>query len=165
MTPHAASALAASGKLRLLILPENPLTNAQIDMLVPSASLASASAAGLDGGNKVFATNATKLQQQQGGTGSKSHFRKARRNWDEGEPAAAATTAANGTALLPDASSSGVGGGGIAEDYRRMRTSLTEALSDVSDREGLTDEELRVQVSKLKIATDSLPKEVAEHLK
>jgi hypothetical protein len=49
--------------------------------------------------------------------------------------------------------------------YRKMRSSLEEALSEISDREGLTDQELKMQTMRLQTVTDTLPQEVSDHIR
>lgn len=156
MTAEFARAAAASGDLRLAIMPGNPLTNAQIDMLVPSWEK-----------NKVFASGGVGASEdrKEGKSskaipaGSKSRLKK-RRDWDDEEPAdLRASIGLSGPEdnLDPDTLARG--------DYRHMRISLDEALSEISEKEGLTDEELQRRISKIKDDSSSLPKPVSDHLR
>ena len=162
------SQLTAAGVLRLVILPGNPLTNAQIDMLVPSWEK-----------NKVFtssgggglATSRDSADEKAGGAGApagtKSRLRK-RRNWDEEEPTAGAAGKTKGRSSVAVEEDDGFPpeAGTLPKGvYHQMGTSLDEALSEISDREGLTDGELQLQIARLRATTDSLPKDVSSHLK
>lgn len=163
MTAATAKKLIASGDLRIGILPGNPLTNAQIDMLAPTWEK-----------NKVFATAASRegaLAMESGsdkasGAASKHKLRK-RRNWDDEEPDAS-KSGARKSATFDDANDHDFSSepGALPKGvYRQMRSSLDEALSEISEREGMTDEELQLQRAKLKDVTDSFPKHVNDHLK
>ena len=161
--------LAASGELRYSILPGNPLTNAQIDMLVPSweknkvftttsSTLASSRDSG-DGGRDPRADNT--------GGGAKARLRK-RRTWEDESPLASSTSgkaAARGKDTDEDDGFPAEPGTLAKGVYHQMRSSLDEALSEISDKEGLTDEELSRQIGRLKGVTDTLPKDVTDHLR
>jgi hypothetical protein len=161
LSAEAVSRLTRTGELRLVILPGNPLTNAQIDMLVPSWEK-----------NKVFTSNAGSLPGGAGArdsaegsekAGVKTRFRK-RRTWDDEEDAGVSSSIKGTPADVDDgfAPEAGTLPKGV---YRKVRGSLDEVLSEVSDREGLTDSELERQVARLRSTTEGLPKEVSEHMR
>lgn len=151
MTAEAARAAAASGDLRLVIMPGNPLTNAQIDMLVPSWEK-----------NKVFTSGGVSTSEDEprrSTAGSKARLKK-KRDWDEEEPvrqSGASLGAEDDDKMDPATLAKGV--------YRQMRSSLDEALSEISEKEGLTDDELQRRIAKIKDDTNVLPKEVSDHLR
>jgi len=50
--------------------------------------------------------------------------------------------------------------------YNRLKTSLDEVLTDVSDKEGLSADEYEAQMSKLKASfTDTLPTELSKNMR
>lgn len=165
MTAEAAKLLIAAGDLRLAILPGNPLTNAQIDMLAPTWEK-----------NKVFTTAASRegalamesaSDKAGAGASSKAKLRK-RRNWDDEPDTGAGAGNVRTSGTFDDANDHDFGKepGSLPKGvYRQMRSSLDEALSEISEKEGLTDDELHRQRLKLKDVTDTLPKEVSDHLK
>lgn len=159
MTADTAKELISRGDLRLSILPGNPLTNAQIDMLAPTWEK-----------NKVFTTAATAMESGSdkekgpGGAGatSKAKLRK-RRNWDDEDQG---TVRGLGKFDDPNDQEYGTEPGSLPKGvYRQMRSSLDEALSEISEKEGMTDDELQQQRMKLRGVTDNLPKEVSAHLR
>lgn len=154
MTAEAARDAAARGDLRLVIMPGNPLTNAQIDMLVPSWEK-----------NKVFTSGGVSTSEEEprrSTAGSKARLKK-KRNWDEEDPvrqsgaSVGAQDDADDDKMDPATLAKGV--------YRQMRSSLDEALSEISEKEGLTDDELQRRIAKIKDDTNVLPKEVSDHLR
>lgn len=155
LTAERASELTKTGELRLVILPGNPLTNAQIDMLVPSweKDQASTSKSGTIGVSRDSAD---------GGKTPRSHFRQRRKWEDEEEKPQKGKT---GKSVTSDDVYPPEEGALPKAVYRKMRSSLDEALSEISDREGLTDSELQQQMERLKLTTETLPKDVSDHLK
>lgn len=155
MSAQTARAAAASGDLRLVMMPGHPLTNAQIDMLVPSWEK-----------NKVFTAGGVSASEdeQRGKTaaGNKARLKK-KREWDEGDSnvrqsgASVRSEADEDDKMDPATLERGV--------YRQMRTSLDEALSEISEKEGMTDDELQRRIAKIKDDSSTLPKEVSDHLR
>lgn len=155
MTAQTARAAAAMGDLRLIMMPGHPLTNAQIDMLVPSWET-----------NKVFTAGGVSASEDESrgksAAGNKARLKK-KREWDEGDSplrqsgASVQSNADEDDRMDPATLERGV--------YRQMRTSLDEALSEISEKEGLTDDELQRRIAKIKDSSDTLPKEISEHLR
>lgn len=156
-----------TGELRLL-LGGNPLTDAQIDMLAPSWEK-----------NKVFASSGSSgpsttaggvgrgsVEGQRGASGGatvNTRFKK-RRSWDDDASSAGAREIKGTPADVDDGfpPEEGTLPKGV---YRKVRSSLEEALSEISDREGLTDSELELQRARLRETTEGLPTDVSDHLR
>eukprot|EP00600_Ochromonadales_sp_CCMP1393_P003028 CAMPEP_0174989194 /NCGR_PEP_ID=MMETSP0004_2-20121128/20579_1 /TAXON_ID=420556 /ORGANISM="Ochromonas sp., Strain CCMP1393" /LENGTH=1304 /DNA_ID=CAMNT_0016242561 /DNA_START=94 /DNA_END=4008 /DNA_ORIENTATION=- len=156
MTAAVVAEAARTGDLRVKIMPGNPLTNAQIDMLVPSYER-----------QKVFATKKTQEKAAEKQIGSSKRVLKNRRNWDDGDDDDEEDDDDDGgedddaDALVP------LEPGDLPKKvYTKMRSSLDDALQEFSDRDGMTDDELQEHMSRLKrLADANLPQEVSDHLK
>lgn len=123
------AALAAAGALTLKVNGGKPLTNAQIDLLIPSwqkANIDSEDEQQSSESKKYSATGSAKDSKQQ-------RFRK-RRDWDDEE--------GEGKAADPEERDYRE----VVRSYDVVRESMDEALSAVSDRERLTDDEMQEKV-------------------
>lgn len=136
LTVESVKSYAANGVLIFKVNKGKPLTNAQLDLLVPAWQRAS----------REDPSPASEADEKKSSTGSSKKLRK-RREWDDED------VADDDPQMLSK------------NMYKVVRGSLDEALSGVSDREGLTDNELHQKMQSLKEFTESLPPTVADHMK
>jgi hypothetical protein len=134
MTAEEMSDLALAGEVKLLVTPDL-ITNSQIDMMVPSWEK-----------NKVFSTGNTAAK----GAGNKAKFRK-RREWDDADDGAGSADGSGYEGPPEDAEETRLKGA-----YTKVRSSLNEALGELSEKDGLTDDELQQQMFKLRNTTENL---------
>lgn len=122
------AALAAAGLLTVKVNAGKPLTNAQIDLLIPSWQKANIDSDDDERSRRSgvgVAGNSTKQQR----------FSR-RRNWDDEEDRD------GGGAVDPEEREHRE----VVRSYDMVRESMDEALSAVSDRERLTDDEMQEKV-------------------
>ncbi|KAJ1416198.1 hypothetical protein B484DRAFT_401247, partial [Ochromonadaceae sp. CCMP2298] len=140
MTAKEAAICASTGDLRIRIQPGNPLTNAQIDMLVPAWEKTKGEK------TKVFAGK----KAEAGGSEKRAPLK--RRDW--------------GDDAKDEAEEDGQAGALPKKVYTKVRGSLDEALSELSAREGLTDDELQEHMGRLRQLTEAnLPQHMTDQLK
>ncbi len=119
LTVTSAKAQAAAGHLTVRVNDGKPLTDAQIDLLVPSWQKAKGEALPEGDAASTVASKARPAAKQK---------KKARRDWDD----------ASGDAARQE-----------EDIYEAVRSSMDEALSGVSDCERLTDDEMQKKVTVL----------------
>ena len=155
----------------MIIKPGNPLTNAQIDMLVPNWEKSEKSNAAAAAAAKNVAASTDKAAI--GESAGKPRLRKFR-NWEDDNGDAVKTTKSSSSAAAHsfDADVIVLGKKLPLEEgalprgvYGKMRSSLDEALSEVSEQEGMSDEEYQRRLVQLQTVSDTLPREVSDHLK